>query len=106
MGTPPDYILTLAISAFSVGPYLGYFFPILKTSAQANVTFTALLIALLVFINVFGLKESSWFSLMLTGFDIITQVSLMGLGIFFLLNFNAERADHRGSGYSRGRDSP
>lgn len=83
-----DYILTLAISAFSVGPYLGYFFPILKNSPQANVTFTALLITLLVIVNVFGLKESSWFSLMLTGFDIITQVSLMALGIFFLMNFN------------------
>ena len=83
-----DYILTLAISAFSVGPYLGYFFPSLKTNPQVNVTFTAALIVLLVIINVFGLKESSWFSLMLTGFDILTQVSLMGLGVFFLLNFH------------------
>lgn len=83
-----DYILTLAISAFSVGPYLGYFFPILKNNPQANVTFTAIVIGLLVFINIFGLKESSWFSLMLTGFDILTQVSLMALGIVFLLNFH------------------
>jgi APA family basic amino acid/polyamine antiporter len=83
-----DYILTLSISAFSVGPYLGYFFPILKTSPQANVTFTAILISLLVLINIFGLKESSWFSLMLTGFDILTQMSLMALGIVFLLNFH------------------
>ncbi len=83
-----DYILTLAISAFSVGPYLSYFFPIFKDNTQVNVTFTALLIAMLVSINIFGLKESSWFSLMLTGFDILTQLSLMGLGIFFLFNFN------------------
>ncbi|MGC8528886.1 MAG: amino acid permease [Leptospirillia bacterium] len=83
-----DYILTLAISAFSVGPYLGYFFPIFKTNPQVNVTFTGLLILVLVLLNILGLKESSWFSLMLAGFDVITQVSLMAMGAFFLLNFH------------------
>ncbi|EQD44537.1 amino acid permease-associated region, partial [mine drainage metagenome] len=29
-----DYIVTLAISAFSVGPYLGYFVPILKNTSR------------------------------------------------------------------------
>jgi APA family basic amino acid/polyamine antiporter len=81
-----DYILTLAISAFSVGPYLGYFFPIFKTNPQINVTFTGLLILSLVILNIVGLKESSWFSLMLAGFDVITQVSLMTMGVFFLFN--------------------
>jgi APA family basic amino acid/polyamine antiporter len=83
-----DYILTLAISAFSVGPYLGYFFPIFKTNPQVNVTFTGLLILALVLMNIVGLKESSWFSLMLAGFDVITQVSLMAMGAFFLFNFH------------------
>lgn len=83
-----DYILTLAISAFSVGPYLGYFFPIFKNNPQVNVTFTGLLILFLVILNIVGLKESSWFSLMLAGFDVITQVSLMALGGFLLLNFH------------------
>ena len=81
-----DYVITLALSAFSVGPYLGYFFPVLKDNVQANVTFTGALILCLILLNVFGLKESSWFSLMLAGFDILTQLSLMFLGIFFLFN--------------------
>ena len=81
-----DYVITLALSAFSVGPYLGYFFPVLKDNVQANVTFTGALILCLILLNVFGLKESSWFSLMLAGFDILTQLSLMFLGIIFLFN--------------------
>jgi len=81
-----DYVITLAISAFSVGPYLGYFFPILKNNTQANVTFTGALILVLILLNVLGLKESSRLSLLLAGFDIITQLSLMILGLFFLFS--------------------
>ena len=81
-----DYIITLAISAFSVGPYLGYFFPILKNNTQANVTFTGALILLLMVMNIFGLRESSRFSLLLAGFDIFTQLSLMVLGLVFLFD--------------------
>ncbi len=81
-----DYIITLAISAFSVGPYLGYFFPVLKDNVQANVTFTGALILLLIVMNVFGLRESSRMSLILAGFDIFTQLSLMILGLIFLFD--------------------
>lgn len=81
-----DYVITLAISAFSVGPYLGYFFPILKNNTQANVTFTGGLILVLILLNVLGLKESSRLSLLLAGFDILTQLSLMILGLFFLFS--------------------
>ncbi|MHB8368578.1 MAG: amino acid permease [Leptospirales bacterium] len=81
-----DYIVTLAISAFSVGPYLGYFVPILKNNVQANVTFTGGLILLLMLVNIFGLRESSRFALLLAGFDIFTQLSLMILGLFFLFD--------------------
>lgn len=82
-----DYVITLSISAFSVGPYLGYFFPVLKNNTQANVTFTGILILVLILLNVVGLKESSWMSLLLAGFDILTQVSLMAFGFFFLFDF-------------------
>lgn len=82
-----DYIVTLAISAFSVGPYLGYFVPILKNNVQANVTFTGGLILLLMLVNIFGLRESSRFALLLAGFDIFTQLSLMILGLVFLFDF-------------------
>ena len=81
-----DYVITLAISAFSVGPYLGYFFPILKNNTQANVTFTGFLILILIILNVMGLKESSRLSLLLAGFDILTQLSLMILGLIFLFS--------------------
>ena len=94
-----DYIITLAISAFSVGPYLGYFFPVLKNSVQANVTFTGGLILILMLLNIFGLRESSRMSLLLAGFDIFTQLSLMVLGLFFL--FDLPRILHQ---FSLGSD--
>ena len=39
-----DYVVTIAISAYSVGPYLGNFLPVLKTSV-GNVPFTLIVLA-------------------------------------------------------------
>lgn len=80
-----DYIVTAAISAFSVGPYLGYFFPVLKTTA-GNIAFTTAIIGGLFAINVIGIKESTRMSFGLTLFDIATQWSIIVIGVFTVLN--------------------
>lgn len=80
-----DYIVTIAISAFTVGPYLSYFFPILKTSI-GNIPFTILVITTLLTINIIGVKESTKASLILCIFDILTQLAIILIG--FLLLFN------------------
>src|SRR5271169_5552214 len=57
-----DYIVTIAISAFAVGPYLAYFFGDLhKTPVQ--IVFCLALILILLAMNVIGVKQSTRISL-------------------------------------------
>src|SRR5579863_6537299 len=57
-----DYIVTIAISAFAVGPYLSYFFSDLsKTPVQ--IVFSIALILLLFLMNIFGVRQSTRISL-------------------------------------------
>ncbi|MBI4343580.1 MAG: universal stress protein [Candidatus Omnitrophica bacterium] len=79
-----DYIVTIAISAYSIGPYLGHFWPALK-SAIGNVPFTLLILAVLLGLNVLGIKESTRVSLLLCAFDIVTQLAIITLGLLLLL---------------------
>ncbi len=80
-----DYIVTIAISAYTVGPYLGYFFPVLR-STIGNVPFTMGVIAVLLSVNLIGIRESTRIALWLCLFDIVTQLSIIGIGVVTLLN--------------------
>lgn len=80
-----DYIVTIAISAYTVGPYLGYFFPILK-SVVGNIPFTLGIIAVLLGINLIGIKESTRISLLLCIFATATQLSVILIGLVTVLN--------------------
>lgn len=87
-----DYIVTIAISAFAVGPYLGYFFGDLhKTPVQ--ITFTLALIAILYFMNVVGVKQSTRISLVLTIFTVLVQAVIIAIGLSSLLDLSYI-ADH------------
>lgn len=80
-----DYIVTIAISAFTVGPYLAYFYsPFTHSSVQIG--FSLGLIALLFCMNVLGVKESTRTSLVLTGFTLLVQMAVILIGLFTLLN--------------------
>jgi basic amino acid/polyamine antiporter, APA family len=76
-----DYIVTIAISAFTVGPYLIAFFPELK-SAEVQILFTIGLIAVLLVMNIFGVKQSTRTSFLLMLFTVITQVLIILIGLF------------------------
>src|SRR3989338_4129158 len=80
-----DYIVTISISAFTVGPYLAYFFPALKTE-MLNVPFSLLILAALFLLNVIGIKESTRVSFMLCLFGICTQLAIILIGGVMLLN--------------------
>ncbi len=79
-----DYIVTIAISAYSIGPYLSNLVPALKTSV-GNVPFTLMVLGLLLGLNVVGIKESTRVSLLLCIFDIATQLAIITLGLVLLL---------------------
>ncbi len=80
-----DYIVTIAISAFSVAPYLGYFFPILKEVAP-QIGFTVLIIFAMLFLNIKGNKHSTRFSVVLTFLTVFTQVVIIVIGAVTIVN--------------------
>ncbi|MBV9311961.1 MAG: universal stress protein [Solirubrobacterales bacterium] len=80
-----DYILTVALSAFSVPHYLGAFVPQLLHNPW-DIIGGALVIALLVILNIRGLGESSKVNFGLSVIDLSTQIVLVVIGVFLVLN--------------------
>ena len=74
-----DYVLTAAISAYAATPYLGYFWPVLKT-LPGHLTFTVILLLILGGVNIAGIRESAKISLVLAILGIITQGGIIILG--------------------------
>ncbi|GAB4191246.1 MAG: hypothetical protein Tsb0015_12990 [Simkaniaceae bacterium] len=83
-----DFIVTIAISSYSVAPYLSYFFPILKIPA-AKILFTVCLIFVLFALNIRGAKHSTRLSWFLTILTVSTQVLILIIGIIWLTDFPA-----------------
>ena len=85
-----DYIVTIAISAFAIPPYLKYALnvigieytgtPLIQCSATIGI------IVFLFFLNFFGVKQSGKFSAILAIFTIATQAGIIILGGLFFLN--------------------
>jgi basic amino acid/polyamine antiporter, APA family len=79
-----SYIATIAISAYTIPPYLGHFWPILK-EPYANTLCSMAIIMFLMFINILGVRESSRLNIIFTVIDILTQISLIVLGVIFII---------------------
>ncbi len=89
-----DYIVTIAISAYSIGPYLSNLIPALKTTV-GNVPFTLIALSALLGLNVLGIKESTRISLLLCLFDIATQLAIITFGVILLMQiFQPEQFLH------------
>ncbi|MGE0197857.1 MAG: amino acid permease [Simkaniaceae bacterium] len=80
-----DFIVTIAISAFSIGPYLGFFFPVLMLP-WVKIGFSVGVIAILFVINFFGAKNSARMSWFLTTMTLSTQVLIIIAGAIWFLN--------------------
>jgi len=79
-----DYIVTIAISAVSIGPYLKHFLPVLTTSI-GNIPFTLIILGVLLGLNVLGIKESTRVSLLLAIFGVATQLAIITIGLVVLM---------------------
>jgi len=82
-----NYVITISISAFFVPHYLSIFWEPLRTNPW-DVVVGAAVIALLVGINIVGVKESAGLNITLSVIDFSTQVLLVILG--FALVFSPE----------------
>lgn len=85
-----DYILTIAISAFSIPPYFAYVLQLFGLSyandpwIHCGVT-VAIIFGLLI-LNVFGIKESGRFNLILAIVTVVSQLFIILLAVVLLLN--------------------
>jgi len=79
-----SYIATIAISAYTIPPYLGYFWPALKDPVVGT-AFSMGVIAVLMLINIIGIKQSTRLNLLFIIFVIITQLVLVILGAVLIL---------------------
>ncbi len=85
-----DYLLTLAISAFTIPPYLKHLFGIfgiepLLTGTMHTIS-VVVIIAFLFFINLIGIRSSGRFSLLLAIFTLVTQAGVVLMGSLLVLN--------------------
>src|SRR3569832_1326977 len=75
-----DYIVTIAISAFTIGLYLSYFFPQLNDTT-VQMVFTVGVILVLLFLYILGSKESTRTSFFLMIFTVFTQLIVIIVGL-------------------------
>lgn len=80
------YIVTIAISAYTIPPYLGFFWEPFKTNPYIGTTTAIGIVMLLMFMNIVGIKEASLINISATIVDILTQVSLIVIGFITLFN--------------------
>ncbi len=88
-----SYIVTISISAYTIPPYLGYFWEPLKASPVMGTAFSMAIVFFLMIINVIGIRETSIINVAAAVMDIATQVSLVIIG--FILLFDPAVLIHR-----------
>jgi len=81
-----NYIITVAISAFFVPHYLGVFWEPLRDS-PGDIIGGIVIVAFLSVVNVVGVRESARLNFLLAVVDFATQLLLLLLGVFLVLNF-------------------
>ena len=80
-----DYIITIAISAFSVPKYLAYFFPALAIWPTSSVVAIGVVVVLAL-VNVRGVKEATTVNVGLSVIDLMTQTVIAVMGVLFVIN--------------------
>jgi APA family basic amino acid/polyamine antiporter len=83
-----NYTITIAISSYFVPHYIGGLFGPLEflRSAPGDIVFAIVVIAILAAINIVGAKESAGVNIALAVTDFLTQVLLVGLGMFLVFS--------------------
>jgi len=81
-----SYIVTIAISAYTIPPYLGHFWEPFKTSPFIGTVASMGIVGFLMVINIIGIKETSVVNIGAAILDIGTQISLVIIGFFLLFN--------------------
>jgi APA family basic amino acid/polyamine antiporter len=81
-----SYIVTISISAYTIPPYLGFFWEPFKTSPLIGTAASVGIVFFLMVLNVIGIRETSVVNVGAALIDILTQVSLVVIGFVLLFN--------------------
>ncbi|MCH9613645.1 MAG: Putrescine transporter PotE [Chlamydiia bacterium] len=98
-----DFIVTIAISSFSVAPYLAFFFESLRHT-EAQIISAVCVIVALYFINLRGAQHSTRMSWILSSLTLLTQLLVIAFGAVYLLNYNV--IEHLKIGVAGSKFSP
>jgi APA family basic amino acid/polyamine antiporter len=82
-----SYVVTMAISAYTIPPYLSHFWPILREPVTGTAVSMGIIMFLML-INVLGIRESSAVNIFFISIDIATQLLLIVLGVILILAVN------------------
>ncbi|MBN1692260.1 MAG: APC family permease [Dehalococcoidales bacterium] len=82
-----SYIVTMAISAYTIPPYLSHFWPALESTSISTLVAMGI-IGFLMIINVLGVRESTGLNIFFICVDIATQIAIVVLGIILILSVN------------------
>jgi APA family basic amino acid/polyamine antiporter len=81
-----SYIVTISISAYTIPPYLGFFWEPLKSSPLIGTIASIAIVLFLMTINVIGVRETSLINIGAAVIDIATQISLVVIGFIMLFD--------------------
>jgi APA family basic amino acid/polyamine antiporter len=81
-----SYIVTISISAFTIPPYLGFFWEPFKASPVIGTVASMGIVFFLMVLNVIGIRETSFINVGAALLDILTQISLVVIGFILLFN--------------------
>jgi len=80
-----SYIVTISISAFTIPPYLGFFWEPFKADPVLGTVTSMGIVLFLMTINVIGIKQASFLNIGAAILDITTQVALVVIGVILIL---------------------
>jgi len=83
-----SYIVTIAISAYVIPPYLGYFWAPLKDSAVIGTAVSMGIVFFLMIMNVVGVRETSFVNVAAATLDLLVQLLIIGIGLLVVFNFD------------------
>lgn len=81
-----DFIITIAISIFSIAPYLSFITPEFKL-VPFQIGFSIALIGVLYAMNYFGVKHSTRISIVLTVGALLSQIFIVVIAVFGIKDF-------------------
>ena len=79
-----SYIVTISISAFTISPYLGFFWEPLKTEPWIGTLFSIGIVVFLMGLNIIGVRETAFINIGAAVVDVVTQVLLVLIGIVLI----------------------